>query len=109
MPEPTATLTYKDAFLAKRVSVDIENRAIADVALLGTFPDEWADRLAVIRAYQITCLENASKDDDSFSVKMKQYDREWSFALVQAKRAQAAAVTDESAKPSFFSIPILRA
>ena len=53
------TLTYDDAYLAPLIAAKEawETRALADVADLGTFPDPWPDKLAVLRAYILCCLE----------------------------------------------------
>jgi len=52
------TLTYDDAYLAPLIAAKEtwETRALADVADLGTFPDPWPDKLAVLRAYILCCL-----------------------------------------------------
>ncbi len=47
-----------------------EAKALADVADLGTLPDVWVERLAVLRTYIITCLESQKAPDDMFGVKL---------------------------------------
>lgn len=83
------TLTYTDAYLKTRVSDSVEARAFEDVDVLGTFTAEWRNRLAVIRAYILACLEHGGEMDDTFAVKLGQYRKEWDFVLAQAKRANA--------------------
>lgn len=100
------TLTYTDAYLKTRVTDSVETRALADVDNIGTFPTEWRSKLAVVRAYIITCLELGGQSDDTYSVKLGQYNREWDFTLGQAKQA-ANATADEPV--GLFSIPIERA
>jgi len=104
----TTIHTYHDAFLAPLVTPDREARAIAAVAERGTFPGDWPARLAVLRAYVITCLECAGSPDDLFTAKGKQYRAEWSEALAEA-RAAAAAATPSTSGGSFFTVPLERA
>lgn len=103
------TLTYSDKYLGPRITVDIEDRAIAEVANIGTFPDEWTDKLCVVRAYIICCLEFGGAADDTFAMKLAQYRKEFDFLLGQAKRAQAAVETDPSAIAPIFTMPLERA
>ena len=92
---PTPTLTYDDAYLAPLIAakLDWENRAIADVALLGDFPAPWPDKLAVLRAYILCCLETLADETDVFSAKLKQYQKEWAATLQAARLALAGAST----------------
>jgi hypothetical protein len=101
------THTYNDAYLKTRITEDIETRAAADVADYGEFPDEWTDKLEILRAYILACLELGGKSDDTFSAKLKQYRDEWKEALPMAKRAQQLA--DPTVTLPIFSIPIERA
>lgn len=89
------TLTYADAYLASLVTEAREQRAFDDVDALGTFATAWRNKLAVIRAYIITCLESQSDPDDLFSAKLAAYRREWSDTLAQAR----AATTDDDGDP----------
>lgn len=86
---PVPTLDYHDAYLAPLIAGNVgwENRAIADVAQLGTFPDPWPDKLAVLRAYILVCLENSASSEDVFTLKLKQYQKEFDFTLRQAQAA----------------------
>lgn len=104
---PTPTLTYDDAYLAPLIAakLDWENRAIADVALLGTFPAPWPDKLAVLRAYVLCCLETLADETDVFSAKLKQYQKEWAATLQAARIAANAAA---STPTRLFSIPMQR-
>lgn len=99
---------YRDAYLAPLVTAEREERAIAEVAELGTFPDPHPARLAVVRAYIITCVECSKAPDDMFSSKAKLYRAEWSEKLAQARMA-AAAETPSASGGSFFTIPVDRA
>lgn len=96
---------YTDSYLKNRMTDDLESRAIDDVAQLGTFPDPWQDKLAVIRAYILCCLENVASDEDTFSVKLKQYQGEWKAMLQQA---QIAAGRLGATPSTFISIPLER-
>jgi hypothetical protein len=82
-PAPVPTLDYHDAYLAPLIAnnVEWENRALADVAELGTFPDPWPDKLTVLRAYLLCCLESAASAEDVFSLRLKQYQTEWKETL----------------------------
>lgn len=99
------TLTYTDCYLARGVTESIETRAFADVDELGDFTTEWRDRLTVIRAYILTCLEKGAETDDTYAMKLAQYRKEFDFLLGQAKRAQKA----DGQNVSLLSIPIERA
>lgn len=100
-------LTYSDAYLAPLIdnNPDWETRAIADVADLGAFPAPWPDKLAVLRAYILCCLESLADEQDVFSAKLKQYQKEWGAAL---QLARLAAQTAAETPTRLFSIPILR-
>jgi hypothetical protein len=101
------TYTYSDAYLKSRVTEDVEDRAIAEVEALGTLPDDWVERLGIIRAYIITCVEMSAKADDAFAEKLKLYKEEWKETLASAKRAQAEA--NPSVNLPIFTIPVERA
>lgn len=89
------TAEYHDAYLSDLITAEREQRAYDDVDALGTFATAWRDKLAVIRAYIITCLESQSDPDDLFSAKLAAYRREWSDTLAQAR----AATTDDDGDP----------
>lgn len=101
------TLTYHDAYLAPLIAgdEDWETRAIADVAELGTFPDPWPDKLAVLRAYILCCLETLADETDVFSAKLKQYMPEYKATLNAARNAANAAAT---APVDYLFTPLLR-
>lgn len=44
------THTYSDGYVATQVTVDREDRAMADIAQLGNFPASWFARLTILRA-----------------------------------------------------------
>jgi hypothetical protein len=89
------TLTYHDAYLAPLIAKtpDWESRAMADVAQLGAFPTLWTNKLVVLRAYILCCLESNAAEDDVFSVKLKQYQAEWKDVYAAAKVAANLAET----------------
>jgi hypothetical protein len=89
------TYTYADAYLKSVVTEDREDRAMADVAAVATFAAEWVQKLTIIRAYILTCLECQAQPDDLFSQKLKHYRQEWESALASAK----AATVDEDLNP----------
>ena len=101
------TLTYDDAYLAPLIAAKEawETRALADVADLGTFPDPWPDKLAVLRAYILCCLESLAEDTDVFSTKLKQYQPEFRAALNAARIAANAAATTPI---DYLFTPVLR-
>jgi hypothetical protein len=102
-----ATLTYTDAYLSRSITESIETRAFADVDELGTFQSDWRNRMTVVRAYILTCLEKGAQAGDTYEMKLGQYRKEFDFVLSQAKRAQAAA--DSTINVPIFTIPIERA
>ena len=97
-------LTYNDQYLAPLVTDDRENRARSDVDTHGSFTDEWRDKLTVLRAYVLVCLECSAAPDDLFSARLKSYRSEFSSALTQALSSGLA--TGETG--AVFSIPIGR-
>ena len=99
---------YPDAYLARFCTVDVETRAIANVALLGSFPAAWKERLAIVQAYIIACLENQADAEDLFTAKLKSYRSLLDMLLPQAKAAEAAANNTRTGI-SLFSIPLERA
>lgn len=101
------SLTYTDAYLKGRVTDQIEFRAYADVDNIATFESEWRNRLVVIRAYIITCMEQGSSETDVFSQKLKEYRKEFDFLLNQAKNSLAASNTGSNIAQ--LTIPIERA
>ncbi len=99
------TLTYTDAYLTGYIDQSVEDRARADVDDLGTFPTDWRDKLTVLRAYIITCLDKQAQPEDLFTAKLKSYRAEFDRQLAGARNAQAE-VADTA--PGLISIPILR-
>ena len=73
--EMSTTYTYPDAYLAKFCTEAIEDRAVADIAVMGTFNAYWTEKLVVLRAYILVCLENQADPDDLFTAKLKSYRR----------------------------------
>ena len=100
--------TYPDAYLARFCTESVETRALADVALLGTFPAAWLARLTIVQSYIIACLENQADAEDLFTAKLKNYRAEMQIMLPQAKAAEAAAGGGTTGI-SLFSIPLERA
>lgn len=96
---------YRDPYLATLVSPDRAARAAADVGTLGRFPGDFAERLTVIRAYVITCIECQASPDDLFVQKLKHYQREYDATLVQAR----ASTPKADGSFTFFSIGLERA
>jgi hypothetical protein len=78
---------YEDAYLKGFVTIDIEERAEAEVATYGTFAQEWIDRLLPPQAYIIVCLENQANPDDLFTAKLKTYQKELDRLLAYARSA----------------------
>lgn len=86
------TYTYTDAYLKGQVTEARENLAEADVDAIATFSATWKQKLSIIRAYIIVCLECQAQPDDLFAQKLKHYRQEWEAQLAQAK---AATLDDE--------------
>lgn len=101
----TLALTYPDAYLSRHVTEDRETRAFADVDLLGTFATDWRDRLTILRAYVIACMECQADPEDLFTSKLKTYRAEFDSMLAQAR----AAVPDDAGNAFVFSVPLERA
>lgn len=108
----TTTYTYPDAYLSKFCVDALEDRAIADIAVLGTFNADWTERLVILRAYIIACLDNQADPDDLFTAKLKSYRAEFASALASAQAqaaADAAAEAGTSSSFGIFTIPLERA
>lgn len=100
---------YADAYLAPLVTQAREDQAASEIAMLGTFPDEWTSRLTVLRAYIITCTESMKSSDDTFAAKLSAYRKEFDAALPQARSAQASVDADTtSGGSSVFSVELER-
>jgi len=98
-------LTYSDPYLSPHASAEREARALEDVRSAGDFPTEWEERLQVLRVYILICLESTVDDEDTFSVKLKQYKAEYQAQLIKARAAEAAAA---GSVPIFASVNLLR-
>lgn len=99
------TLTYHDSYLTPLLTEDRETRALEDVDRIATFPTEWRDKLGVLRAYVLTCLESNASGEDVFSVKLKQYQKEFDATLALAR----AAINVTALAPALpLSTPLLR-
>ena len=83
------TYTYHDGYVAAHVTIDRENRAMTEVAQLGTLPSAWVDRLTILRAYILTCIECSKTPDDTWTAKLSAYRKEYDTALPLARSAQA--------------------
>lgn len=103
------TYTYADAYLAAQITTDRETRAIADVAAIATFSADWKQRLVILRAYIIACLECQAQPDDLFAQKLKHYRAEWESTLAHAKLATPAEDDDADIPLASLSIPLERA
>ena len=108
----STTYEYTDAYLSKFCTEAIEERAIADIAVMGTFNEYWTEKLVTLRTYILACLENQADAEDLFTAKLKSYRAEMQQAATQAQ-AQAAADAAEAAGTTdsfgMFSIPLERA
>ena len=104
---------YTDAYLAPLVTTERETRAAAEVALTGSYPGAWTQRLVILRAYILTCLESQKSPDDTFAAKLSAYRKEYESALPAARAAQAAAEAAAGTAPtgagSPFSVTLERA
>jgi len=81
------TAVYYDAYLERFCGAVMEERAYAEIDLRGTFATEWRDRLVVYMAYILVCLENQANEDDLFTTKLKNYQKEFDRVLAQARVA----------------------
>jgi hypothetical protein len=98
-------LIYTDAYLCKFCTEDRETRAYAAVDALGTFTTTWRDQLAVVKCYEIACIENQADPEDLFTAKQKIYEKEFTKLLSQAR---TAAEDDDGNVASVFSILVER-
>lgn len=97
---------YPDAYLSRFATEEREARAIAHVAIDGTFTPEWTERLVILQTYILACLENQADPEDLFTAKLKAYREQYSIELVKAK---AANEETNSTGFSLWAIPMERA
>lgn len=102
------TYAYPDAYLSRFCTDNVETRALANVALFGTFPAAWTERLTIVQAYIIACLENQADAEDLFTAKLKSYRSQFDVLLPQALAAAAAAAGSTTGL-GIYSIPLERA
>lgn len=102
-------LTYRDAYLKKFATQELEDIASEDVALLNggdEFDTEWQEKLTVIRLYILACLENQADETDLFTAKLRTYNKEFEGLIAKARTASP---DSEGNMASIFSIPLERA
>mgnify|MGYP000849606024 CR=1 FL=1 len=99
------TYTYADAYLKGQMTAYRETRAMADVDAIATFAASWREKLVILRAYIVACLECQAQPDDLFAQKLKHYRTEWEIVLAQAR----ATVEDDAGLPLVsFSVSLER-
>lgn len=84
-------LYYSDKFLVGLITEEIELRASEDVASFGAFDADWNERMVVVRAYLIACMENVKAQDDIFNTKFKLYQKEFDMLMQKARTTNSAA------------------
>lgn len=99
------TAIYNDHYLDTFKTPEIEAQAEADIAVFGTFDQEWIDRLLPPQVYKIICIANQAAPDDLFTAKLKTYRSEFDRLLI---RAQTATPDSEGNTPPIFAIPMER-
>ena len=101
------TLTYDDACLKDRITDPLEARAAQEVddMRIGAIADNVRERLVILRAYIIVCLEHQANPDDLYAAKLKNYRAEFDAALARAR----ASVPDAAGSSFVFSVPLERA
>lgn len=95
----TTKNNYYDGYLASKITQGREERAYADVDAVGAFASPWRDKLAVLRAYIITCLECQATADDLYSAKLAAYRKEFETTLAQARAAVVPEAGEAPASP----------
>ena len=108
----STTYDYTDAYLSKFCTEALEERAIGDIAVMGTFNSFWTERLITLRTYILACLENQADAEDLFTAKLKSYRAEMEQATTRAQAqaaADAAAAAGTQNSFGIFSIPLERA
>lgn len=98
-------IIYRDAYLKRFCSDELESLAYQNVDDLGTFTTTWRDRLATLQVYMIACQENQASPDDLYTEKYKMYKKEFDGLLV---KAQTAAPDDDGIYAPVFSIELER-
>lgn len=79
---------YFDAYLAPLIAKTPSTKPRrCGRGATGNLPAPWPDKLTVLRAYVLLCLESSASAEDVFSLKLKQYQTEWKDAVSQAMLA----------------------
>ena len=102
---------YADASLSKYCTEEREQRAIADVALLGDLPAPWPAALQRLRTYALACQECMSAPGDIFQTKLSAYTRDYDAALTSAREAKKAADSGQpigTNRPAFVFVDLER-
>lgn len=106
------TYPYTDGYLAPHVTQAREAQAIAEVDMIGSFTAAWKQRLVILRAYIITCMECSKSADDMFAAKLASYRHDFTASLPLARAAKAAedaaAGAPQVGAGSVFSVPLER-
>lgn len=90
------TYSYTDQFLRRLVTEEVEDVALEDVtATYASFSAAWLARLVPLRAYIIVCQRNTVERDDTFSVKLGVYQKEYDTVLAAAKKDTTDATTGQ--------------
>ena len=104
------TYTYPDAYLARFCTDEREARALADITLMAgdnTLSADWTERLTILQAYVLSCLENQADAEDLFTAKLKSYRQQLDVMLPQAVAASLATAGTIS-NIGLMSIPLER-
>jgi hypothetical protein len=72
---------------------------------IGAIADNVRERLVILRAYIIVCLEHQANPDDLYAAKLKNYRAEFDAGLARAR----ASVPDAAGSSFVFSVPLERA
>jgi hypothetical protein len=98
-------IIYRDAYLKRFCSDELEALAYQNVDDLGTFTASWRDRLATLQVYMIACQENQASPDDLYTEKYKMYKKEFDGLLV---KAQTDLPDDEGNYAAVFTVNLER-
>lgn len=78
---------YTDEYLASGgvINDEMEQRAIKDIEQYGFTNTFYIEKLTILRTYIICCLENQTRENDLYEIKLKHYKDEFFQILQEAK------------------------
>lgn len=97
---------YTDEYLD--ISQEQETRAIKEIAQFKFKNEFYIEKLTILKAYIINCLENQTQKDDLYEIKLNHYKNEFSELLSNAKMDKANSKQENNLFLNNFNTPLYR-